>query len=136
MFLRHFRFFSALLTIFELQRTSSKALPFTTPPTRNLPGHHRSQHLDYGKIKRYCECKLGIPSQCVQYAHVQKAQPQYISNVLMKFNARSRLDFSIDNMLQTYKAFKELIDDIKAMVDAHNTEAAVAALALEKTWLP
>jgi hypothetical protein len=47
-----------------------------------------SQHLDYGKIKRYCECKLGIPSQCVQYAHVQKAQPQYISNVLMKFNAR------------------------------------------------
>ncbi|KAK6007346.1 hypothetical protein QM012_006354 [Aureobasidium pullulans] len=42
----------------------------------------------YGKIKRYCECKLGIPSQCVQYAHVQKAQAQYISNVLMKFNAK------------------------------------------------
>ncbi|CAD0083699.1 unnamed protein product [Aureobasidium vineae] len=41
----------------------------------------------YGKIKRFCECKLGIPSQCVQYAHVQKAQPQYISNVLIKFIA-------------------------------------------------
>ncbi|KAH0345563.1 hypothetical protein KCU81_g4297, partial [Aureobasidium melanogenum] len=36
----------------------------------------------YGKIKRYCECKLGIPSRCVQYAHAQKAQPQYISNVI------------------------------------------------------
>jgi eukaryotic translation initiation factor 2C len=42
----------------------------------------------YGRIKRYCECALGITSQCVQYAHVQKAQPQYISNVLMKFNAK------------------------------------------------
>lgn len=42
----------------------------------------------YGKIKRYCECRLGIPSQCVQYAHVQKAHAQYISNVLMKFNAK------------------------------------------------
>ncbi|THW00561.1 hypothetical protein D6D27_00283 [Aureobasidium pullulans] len=30
--------------------------------------------ITYGKIKRYYECKLGIPSRCVQYAHVQKAQ--------------------------------------------------------------
>ncbi|KAI5204824.1 Piwi-domain-containing protein [Aureobasidium subglaciale] len=44
--------------------------------------------ITYGRIKRYCECNLGIPSQCVQMAHVQKCQPQYISNVLMKFNAK------------------------------------------------
>ncbi|THV70534.1 Piwi-domain-containing protein [Aureobasidium pullulans] len=42
----------------------------------------------YGKIKRYCKCKLGISPRCVQYAHVQRAQAQYISNVLMKFNAK------------------------------------------------
>lgn len=42
----------------------------------------------YGKIKRYCECKLGVVSQCVQWAQVQKCQGQYISNVLMKFNAK------------------------------------------------
>jgi hypothetical protein len=46
----------------------------------------------YGRIKRYCERALGIPSQCAQYAHVQKAQPQYISNVLMKFRkAKKRI---------------------------------------------
>jgi hypothetical protein len=78
----------ALLTILELQKTSSRTLPSTTPPTRILPRHYQGQHLDYGNIKRYCECKLGIPSQCVQHAHVQKAQAQYISNVLVKFNAR------------------------------------------------
>jgi hypothetical protein len=39
------------------------------------------------------------------------------------------LDFSIDNMLQTFSAAKKLIDDIKAMVDAHNTEAATATTA-------
>ena len=44
--------------------------------------------ITYGRIKRFCECNLGIPSQCVQYGHVQKGQAQYISNVLMKFNAK------------------------------------------------
>lgn len=44
--------------------------------------------ITYGKLKRYCECRLGVVSQCVQWAHVQKAQGQYISNVLMKFNAK------------------------------------------------
>lgn len=42
----------------------------------------------YGRIKRSAECRYGVVSQCVQYAHVQKCQPQYISNVCMKFNAK------------------------------------------------
>ncbi|PIA98245.1 Protein argonaute [Cercospora beticola] len=42
----------------------------------------------YGRIKRSCECRYGVVSQCVQYAHAQKAQPQYISNVCMKFNCK------------------------------------------------
>jgi len=42
----------------------------------------------YGRIKKSCECRYGVVSQCVQWPHVQKCQPQYISNVLMKFNAK------------------------------------------------
>jgi eukaryotic translation initiation factor 2C len=42
----------------------------------------------YGRIKRSAECRYGVVSQCMQYAHVQKAQGQYISNVCMKFNAK------------------------------------------------
>lgn len=42
----------------------------------------------YGKIKRSGECRYGVVSQCMQYAHVQKCQGQYISNVCMKFNAK------------------------------------------------
>lgn len=50
-----------------------------------LPGKNSSV---YGRIKKSCECRYGVVSQCMQYAHVQKCQPQYISNVLMKFNAK------------------------------------------------
>ncbi|KAL1303294.1 hypothetical protein AAFC00_006700 [Neodothiora populina] len=42
----------------------------------------------YGRIKRSCECRYGVVSQCMQMAHVQKCQPQYMSNVLMKLNAK------------------------------------------------
>lgn len=42
----------------------------------------------YGRIKRSCECRYGVVSQCMQIAHVAKCQPQYISNVLMKFNGK------------------------------------------------
>ncbi|KAI6846917.1 Piwi-domain-containing protein [Hortaea werneckii] len=42
----------------------------------------------YGRIKRSAECRYGVVSQCMQYAHVQKCQAQYISNVCMKFNAK------------------------------------------------
>ncbi|TKA22357.1 hypothetical protein B0A50_08176 [Salinomyces thailandicus] len=42
----------------------------------------------YGRIKRSADCRYGVVSQCMQYAHVQKCQAQYISNVCMKFNAK------------------------------------------------
>ncbi|KAK8222085.1 Protein argonaute [Zalaria obscura] len=42
----------------------------------------------YGRIKKSAECRYGVVSQCMQYAHVEKCQAQYISNVCMKFNAK------------------------------------------------
>ncbi len=42
----------------------------------------------YQRIKRACECRYGVVSQLVQSKHVQTANPQYISNVCMKFNAK------------------------------------------------
>ncbi|PLN80024.1 eukaryotic translation initiation factor 2c [Aspergillus taichungensis] len=42
----------------------------------------------YSRIKKSCDCRWGVPSQCLQAAHVAKANPQYISNVLMKVNAK------------------------------------------------
>jgi len=42
----------------------------------------------YNAIKKACECRYGIPSQCLQGAHVLTCKPQYISNVCMKVNAK------------------------------------------------
>lgn len=42
----------------------------------------------YLRIKKSADCRYGVVSQCVQNLHVQKCQPQYLSNVLMKFNAK------------------------------------------------
>ena len=42
----------------------------------------------YERIKKSADCRYGIVSQCVQIAQIKKVQPQYISNVLMKFNAK------------------------------------------------
>ena len=42
----------------------------------------------YTRVKRNCDCRFGIMSQCVQSANVIKNQPQYQSNVLMKFNCK------------------------------------------------
>ncbi|KAF8860682.1 eukaryotic translation initiation factor-like protein 2C 2 [Acephala macrosclerotiorum] len=42
----------------------------------------------YERVKRNAECRFGIVSQCLNVAHVQKAQPQYCSNVCMKVNAK------------------------------------------------
>ncbi|MCJ1285782.1 hypothetical protein MMC26_005123 [Xylographa opegraphella] len=44
--------------------------------------------LCYERIKRSCDCRYGVVSQCMQNAHVKRGQGQYISNVLMKFNAK------------------------------------------------
>lgn len=45
-----------------------------------------SQH--YLRIKKSSDCRFGVVSQVMQAAQVQKGNPQYISNVLMKFNAK------------------------------------------------
>jgi eukaryotic translation initiation factor 2C len=42
----------------------------------------------YSRIKKSCDCRWGVPSQVLQAAHVAKNNPQYISNVLMKVNAK------------------------------------------------
>lgn len=42
----------------------------------------------YNRIKKSCDCRYGVVSQCVQAAHVRKNQAQYHSNVAMKVNAK------------------------------------------------
>ena len=42
----------------------------------------------YQRIKKSCDCRYGVVSQCMQIAQVQKGSPQYYSNVCMKFNAK------------------------------------------------
>lgn len=42
----------------------------------------------YERIKKSCDCRYGVMSQCMQAAQVQKGNPQYYSNVLMKVNAK------------------------------------------------
>ncbi|KZF18861.1 Piwi-domain-containing protein [Xylona heveae TC161] len=42
----------------------------------------------YLRIKKSCDCRYGVASQVMQNAQVQKANPQYISNVCMKINAK------------------------------------------------
>ncbi|KAL4953848.1 Piwi domain-containing protein [Aspergillus filifer] len=42
----------------------------------------------YSRIKKSCDCRWGVPSQVLQSAQVAKNNPQYISNVLMKVNAK------------------------------------------------
>ena len=42
----------------------------------------------YHRVKRNCDCRFGVMSQCIQSAHVVKNAPQYSSNVAMKFNCK------------------------------------------------
>lgn len=42
----------------------------------------------YNRVKKNCDCRWGVMSQCVQSANVVKNAPQYCSNVLMKFNCK------------------------------------------------
>ncbi|KAK7521474.1 Piwi domain-containing protein [Phyllosticta citriasiana] len=42
----------------------------------------------YNRIKKMCECRYGVVSQVMQFAHVDKCQDQYISNVCMKLHAK------------------------------------------------
>ncbi|EEH20043.2 hypothetical protein PABG_02302 [Paracoccidioides brasiliensis Pb03] len=42
----------------------------------------------YSRIKKSCDCRFGVPSQVLQATQVVKCNGQYISNVLMKVNAK------------------------------------------------
>jgi eukaryotic translation initiation factor 2C len=42
----------------------------------------------YERLKKNMECRWAMVSQMVNIAHVQKAAPQYCSNVCMKLNAK------------------------------------------------
>lgn len=42
----------------------------------------------YLRIKKLCDCKFGVYSQCVQARKARKSEYSYISNLLMKFNAK------------------------------------------------
>lgn len=44
--------------------------------------------LVYHRIKKSCDCRFGVASQVMQRLHVEKKQPQYMSNVAMKVNAK------------------------------------------------
>ncbi|KAF7729871.1 eukaryotic translation initiation factor 2C, 2 [Apophysomyces ossiformis] len=42
----------------------------------------------YAEIKRISDTVLGIPTQCLQYKHVQQAKHQYCANVCLKVNLK------------------------------------------------
>ena len=42
----------------------------------------------YERLKKNNECRFAMVSQMLNIAHVQRAQPQYCSNVCMKINAK------------------------------------------------
>ncbi|DAA78333.1 TPA_exp: Uncharacterized protein A8136_4309 [Trichophyton benhamiae CBS 112371] len=46
------------------------------------------QSFHYLRIKKSCDCRFGVPSQVLQGQQVVKCNGQYISNVLMKINAK------------------------------------------------
>ncbi|KAL2937518.1 Protein argonaute MEL1 [Bienertia sinuspersici] len=43
----------------------------------------------YGKIKRICETKLGIVSQCCQPKHPKDIRDQYLANLALKINVKA-----------------------------------------------
>lgn len=46
------------------------------------------QAVPYNEIKQFCETELGVVSQGALLQHVMRCQPQYLSNVCMKLNAK------------------------------------------------
>ncbi|KAL4918543.1 Piwi domain-containing protein [Aspergillus aurantiobrunneus] len=61
---------------------------FNTEPQLLLVVVPDKNSFTYSRIKKSCDCRWGTPSQVLQSAHVVRNNPQYISNVLMKVNAK------------------------------------------------
>ncbi|RKF74147.1 Protein argonaute [Golovinomyces cichoracearum] len=82
-------------------QTRSEPLPEAVANARNAAGNQaklvpqimlyimRSRDsFHYERLKKNNEIRFATVSQCMNVAHVQKAQPQYCSNVSMKINAK------------------------------------------------
>jgi len=62
----------------------------------------------YRRIKKSCDIRFGVPSQCLQSKHVTACSPQYISNVLMKVSPARTLQGAalyIPSCFQKYANF-------------------------------
>lgn len=63
-------------------------LRFKQPPQLLMIIVPDKNSFTYTRIKKSCDCRWGVPSQVLQAGHVTKGNPQYVSNVLMKVNAK------------------------------------------------
>lgn len=84
---------STLQGINVCHRPSNVSSKLTTCPAQMRPQMlvfmlPEKAAFQYLRIKKSADCRYGVVSQCVQNVHVQKCAPQYLSNVLMKFNAK------------------------------------------------
>lgn len=73
----------AMKTLYEKTREAWGSLPqllVIIVPDKNS--------FSYMRIKKSCDCRWGVPSQVLQSRHCMDNKPQYISNVLMKVNAK------------------------------------------------
>ena len=75
----------------------------------------------YQRVKKNCDCRYGVMSQCVQASNVVKNQPQYCSNVLMKFNCK------LGGTTCTIKAQKSFFDVPTMIIGADVSHAAPGA---------
>ena len=74
---------AAVASLFQAAGNQSQARPQML--VFILPGKNTEM---YSRIKKSADCRFGVMSQCMQAAHVAKNNPQYHSNVCMKFNAK------------------------------------------------
>ncbi|CAD6579499.1 MAG: hypothetical protein ASARMPRED_009159 [Alectoria sarmentosa] len=72
----------------------------------------------YNRVKKSCDCRYGVMSQCVQASNVLKNQPQYCSNVLMKFNCK------LGGTTCQIKARKPYFDEPTMIIGADVSHAA------------
>lgn len=73
----------ALKTLYEKTREAWGVIPqllVIIVPDKNS--------FSYLRIKKSCDCRWGVPSQVLQSRHCMDNKPQYVSNVLMKVNAK------------------------------------------------
>ena len=75
----------------------------------------------YHRVKKNMDCRWGVMSQCVQASHVAKNQPQYCSNVLMKFNCK------LGGTTCAIKAVKPFFNRPTMIIGADVTHAAPGA---------